>query len=910
MKLKKEQFEALIERESIADFIWIRSWKDIPNTNIGLFELENDRWGCIFQIKPSVYAGHGDAEKKLASFYNTIDIPGGSSIQFVSFASRNLTAYMDVYKNIHSEMSNVENREALNELREHTIDWIKKHSNENIFSQGNDLRLRNFMNLVAVTIPRKKTKDIDYTESEIISYFSKIEQTINDFKPTKFTSREWVILMREILIPDNPLWFPPDDRMTMLNYQVVNNDSIMTLEENAMGLGSMISKQEYMKLLEEQNLKFKEDDIEDENENLFSKLFKKKKKKEDLMAYTKWKAKTYTTKMFPHTVNMADVPLKFYDYLGTKISPNIPCPFFLSLIVYFEDREEMKKEVSDKAKWDMYQTNNLGDAVRFFPEVRDRGLEAEAINEMVHNGRMPMYASWSCTIMDSSESNVMRYGENLKNAFNASNWILQEETLIPHWVFLYHLPLNFEPYVLKDLAKRMNILFSNNCASITPLVTGESGYGNPTLVYTDRGGQLSGCDIFSSQTNFNFIVIGDSGSGKSYNMADFFKNYLMTGAKIRVIDVGRSYAELCTTIGGQYIEFTEEANICLNFFTNIQLDEDGNIHEDELQTIVPLIGLMAMQSVDSDTTNDMKIPVIKSRISEAVIRAFKSRQRNAGMQDVVEALEQIAIERKNETGEYDQLLADLTVALYPFGHPDGEYYKYFNGDNNLQFVSDFVVIELEEIDAKKHLKSVVLAAISHVINTEFFLSGDRKQSKILAIDEAWSIMDNRTVMQFIETVARRIRKYRGALGIITQNIADFKKNAATKAIFDTSAWKFYLEQSPDSLAAAQNSGDFHFGQTELYLLGTIKKRAPYYSEILIKNSSSGGFFVARLITDPVSHWIYTNAESDKKEIYKLMEKYNISSLEARMIIGSSYKNKTTEHEEYVKRLSEGKILSA
>jgi len=910
MALKKEEFESLIEREGLSDFIWVRSWKDIENTNVGLFELENDRWGCIFQIQPSMYAGYGgEAENKLSNFFNSVDIPPKSSVQFISFASRNLTAFMDMYKHTHSGNCNVENKEALQELREDTLNWIKKHSNENIFSQGNDLRLRNFMNLVAITIPKAKKGGIDYSESEIISFFSKIEQTLTDFRPQKFTSRQWVILMREILVPDKPLWYPPEDRINNLAYQVVDNNSILTLEDNCMGIGSMIKKEEYIKCLEEQNLKFDmtEDETENEDISFFQKLFRKKRKRTDLKAYTKWKVKTFTTKMFPRTVSMQEVPAKFYDYMGNKISPNIPCPFYLSLIVYFEGRESMKKEVADKAKWDMWQTNSLGDATRFFPVIRERAAEAEAINEMLHEGRTPMYASWSCSIMDSNESNVIKYAENLKNAFQSSNWIIQEEELIPHWIFIYHLPLNFEPYVLKDLAKRMNTLFSSNCASITPLVTGESGYGNPVLIYTDRSAQLAGCDIFSSSSNYNFIVVGSSGSGKSYSMADFFKNYLMTGAKIRVIDVGKSYKEFCSVIGGQYIEFTESAAICLNFFTKIKLDENGNIHEDELQTIVPLVGLMAMQSVDSDTTGDIKIPVIKSRISEAITRAFKSRQRNAGMQDVVEALEQIALEEKNEKGEYDQLLSDLIVSLYAFGNPEGEYYKYFNGDNNLQFNSDFVVLELEQIDSKKHLKSVVLAAIAHIINTEFFLSGDRKQKKILAIDEAWSIMDNAVVMSFIETVARRIRKHNGALGIITQTIADFSKNAATKAIFETSAWKMFLMQSADSIASANSSGNFHFSNTILALLNTIKSRPPFYSEVLIKNDG-GGFFVGRLITDKTSHWIYTNHPEDMSKIYDIMEKYQISSLDARLIIGKSEVEKTSIQEEYNKRLSEGKLI--
>jgi conjugal transfer ATP-binding protein TraC len=906
MSFKKEEFQALLEREGVADFIWARTWKNIDGTNIGLFEMANDRWGCVFQIFPPVYVGP-EVERRLGAFFNGIEIPDKSSVQFFSFASRNLTGFREAYINNHNTPANIEYNEVLEELMHNREEWIKVHSNKNIFSKGNDLRLRNFVNLVAITIPKNKKEGIPFTESELISYFSKVEQGLNDFGPRKFSRREWVALMREILIPDNPMWFSPDDQLTTLNVQCVDNNSVLVLEDETktIGIGSMITKEEY----DNEQLRTTVTKVEtNEDKGFFASLFSKKKKaeEEERTAYTKWHAKVYTTKMFPNHVSLFGMTEKFYDFLGDKMSPNIPCPFMLSLIVYYEGRDKIRTEVGEKVKWNLWQTQSLGSAARFFPEILDRAREAEAINEMLHDGQSPIYANWTCTLMDSDLLRVAEYGEILKKEFLKDNWILQEEILIPHWLFIYSLPLNFEPYVLKDLAKRMNTLFTANAAAITPIITGEKGYGDPVLTYIDRGGQIAGVDIFSSPTNYNFIVVGSSGSGKSYTMADFFTNYLMTGAKIRVIDVGRSYIELCELVGGQYIEFTEEASMCLNFFTNIKLDKAGRVHEDEIQTIVPLIALMAMQSVSPEDVSDLKASVMAGYLSQSITLAFEARQRNSGMQDIVEALEQIQMKQKNDSGETDLMLNDLINALYPFGHVDGEYFKYFNGENNLKFRSDFVVIELEEIDSKEQLKSVVLAAIAHAINSEFFL-GSREQKKILAIDEAWSIMDNKIVVRFLETMARRIRKYNGASGIITQTIGDFYKNKATRAIFDSSAWKMFLQQSKESIQAATNKGELTLDEGLLALLQTVKTKTPYYSEILVKQDS-GAYFIGRLITDPVAHWIYTNHPKDMKEIFDITKRFGISKLDAKLIKGYSSKNKSTIEDEYKKRVENGKLI--
>lgn len=908
MAIKKDEFEALIQREGVMDFIWARSFEDIPNSEIGLYHLANDRWGCIFRINPPVYGG-AETEKKLSTFFK-VQLPNKSSIQLFAFSSRNLNLMKNAYEYIHQAPGNLEKQDVMKELCLNKVDWINTHANKSLYPRGIDFRLRDFVNLCCLTIPKKNENGIEIPKSEVINIFTRAFSSLSDFSPSKFKQVEYVKVMREILAPDMPLWNPPEDKKNFLNYQVVDNDSTLVIEEDThtLGIGKLISKKDFDKK-QLQDMSFLEEKVTEDTSlfSSFKNIFKKKEKEDDRTAYTNWHAKVYSTKQYPPYNSLYGMLKNFYDFMGTQIEPEVPCPFFCSLTVYIEDKEKTKKDVFEKTQWNLWQTSSLGNAVRFFPEIRDRAQESEAINELINSGEIPMTAMWSVVVMDSSLTRTNQYGERLRKKFMEDNWILQEESMIPHWVFLYSLPLQFEPFVLKDCSKRLNTLFSSNCASISPLMTGAKGFGDPVLLYVDRAGQLAGVDIFASQTNYNFIVVGSSGSGKSYAMADFFCQYLMRGAKIRVIDVGRSYKALCDVIGGQYIEFTEEADIRLNFFTNIQLNKEGEIHEDELQTIVPLIAMMANLSLSQeDVDNNIDITVIAGYISKAVSMAFSARERNAGMQDVIIALETIQRDTKGEIGETSKILNDLVIALYPFGDPKGEYYKYFNGTSNLEFRSDFVVIELEEIDSKDLLKSVVLAAISHKINTEFFL-GDRLQPKILAIDEAWSIMDNKIVVRFLETMARRIRKYFGASGIITQTIGDFYKNKATRAIFDSSAIKFFLQQSTESIEAAQNKGELNMNEGLVQLLTTVKSRPPYYSEVLIKQDS-GSFFIGRLITDKVSHWIYTNHPKDMAELNQIEEKFGVSNLDARLIKGYSQKKNISVDESYLERYNEGALI--
>lgn len=902
MAFKKEEFQALIEREGVMDFIWARSYKE--KSDIGIYELANDRWGTAIFIFPPVFA-NVNLQREMASLYNSVELPNNSSMQIFAFASRNISVFRDLYNKAHGSFSNIERTEALKELKENMEEWLKRHANESVFGERLDFRIRNFVNLITVTIPKKDKHGIEFSERQVYAFFNRLRSQMSFLYPQNCSQTEYIKIMREILIPDAPLWYPPKDTNTFLNYQVVDNDSVMTIEDEyeTIGLGKMISKQEFEEREQERIV------AKQEKKRGFLGLFSKKDE-EDRIAYTKWHAKVLTTKMYPAEIALVDMASILYDYFGERDAPPIPCPFFASLIIYFQDREKMKLEVTQKAQWNIWQTQTLGKAAKYFPKIIERAKEAESINKLVADGMATAYATLSLVLMDDKIEKVEKYAEIIKTQFlNHKNWVWQDESLIPHWIFLYHLPINFEPFVLKDLAKRMNTVFSENIATITPLVTGFKGVGMPVLTYVDRNGQICGVDIFESDTNYNAIVVGETGSGKSYTMADLFMNYLMNGAKIRVIDVGESYRGLCQFVGGKYIEFSPESNACFNFFTNIKTVKEGDrvrIHEEEMESIVPLIGLMAMTSLYAEDVSDTKTSALIGKIEQAVQMAHDMKQHNAGMQEVVMALEKLQDRYKSENKTIDEELDNLINALYPFGNPNGDYFKYFNGPNNIHFEdNDFVVFEIQELENKNQLKSVILASMIHMINKEFFL-GSREKKKIMAIDEAWSLLSDRNVARYTEKSARRIRKHKGSLIVITQSITDLTKNDATRAILINSEWRFFLQQRPDSIAQAKNNPDLKFSDSVISLLPTITKKSGLYSEMMVEQSGRS-FMIVRVVPDKVAHWVYTTHEDDMSEIRKIMKEKGISEIDARLIKGYSEKYGTTVEEEFIKRAEKGAL---
>ncbi|MFZ1243570.1 MAG: hypothetical protein WAR41_00750, partial [Azonexus sp.] len=108
-----------------------------------------------------------------------------------------------------------------------------------------------------------------------------------------------------------------------------------------------------------------------------------------------------------------------------------------------------------------------------------------------------------------------------------------------------------------------------------PLIAEWRGTRTPALVFGGRRGQLMTLDIFDNDLgNYNFAIIGAPGSGKSVLMNEMAWSYRAIGAKVWMLDLGRSFEKLCRKAKGTYIEFRPDVNICLDPFThNAPIDE-------------------------------------------------------------------------------------------------------------------------------------------------------------------------------------------------------------------------------------------------------------------------------------------------------------------------------------------------
>lgn len=845
-----DQLKALSDRRTLSKLLFHRAYfEEESNPDIGFYKMADGRIGTLFSVVPPPYLSKS-VEATIVNILGLI-VKDDTVVHINTFAGRNIANDLKEYKECHQPAHlNIKNPELVRDFTENRVKYYDKWTQDSMMGRDANLRARTFTHTVSVLFPP------DATDYEIKEQTAQIYGVLKDIGGKKMPAGEFIPLVREILDPEAKAWNFSNDRITKLNKQMSKSAKIQ-LSPNS-GLITLGEK-------------------------------------------GTWKAKVLTTDKFPHEVSLFEYQNAFFDALGNDYQIHLPCPFLLSLVVKYTNVEERRKSVISKAKWNIGQLSGLGLVVeKKMPHIKTRRQESEAVIQLIDEmGEIPLDAMLSITVFEQNEDRLNQYVGAFKKSFEGvkGRWIWKEETYsqIAFQIMMMSINMQYsEP--IHDTISKMDINFKSNNAQIAPLIGDFKGNGGkPVHAYFGPTGQFIGLDYFASKLNYNVIIFGPMGSGKSFFANDFIMSGHAAGWDIRLIDFGRSYERLAKDIGGQFIEFPRDNDKCLNFFTYMNTKMTGGklvIHEDEFDTLVPIVGLMLGMNLrniykSEDSTSDKLMMIQASRfIIKAIERAFEVEKHNAGMKEVREAL----IEIKNDMieGAYNKdsvpvdsigLLEKMIIGVENFSIPGAPYFKYFNGVNNINLDSGFVITELDDIADSPIMPVIAMLVLQRMAQEAFvdYLKNPNK-ARVVGLDEAWRVIKSLLFASFFEDFARRIRKYKGITLIMTQTISEFFENSSSEAIFETAAWKVFMPQEAESIDKARKNGNVAMSDFECELLKSIKSKKPHFNEAIIKHS--GMLFKVLLKVTPDDYWLFTTDPKDRAVIHNVIKEKEMSMRDA------------------------------
>jgi conjugal transfer ATP-binding protein TraC len=457
------------------------------------------------------------------------------------------------------------------------------------------------------------------------------------------------------------------------------------------------------------------------------------------------RVQTLSVKRFPDRVAFGMAARFLGDPLsGTRgVRHNV----LISLNLHFPEPESARVRLTAERQWAANMA--YGPLVKFLPALAQRKHGFDVLFEALDNGDRPLKAYLGVVLFTPPDEAVAALS-NLRTYWRELGFQLMADRYFSLPLFLHCLPFGPDRQALRD-TMRYRTLAATHAVTLMPVFGDWKGTGTPVLNLVARSGQLMELSLFDTASNYNAVIAAQSGSGKSFLTNELLATNLSVGGRCWVIDVGRSYENLCASLEGQFVAFTREATLCLNPFELIRN------WEEEADVITALVTAMA---APTEPLGDYRTAGLK--------RALKGLWDTKGTGMSVDDLAEVLL------ADGDQRIRDVGQQLYPFTSA-GEYGRFFNGPNTIAFESDLVVLELEELKGRKHLQQVVLLQLIYQIQQVMYL-GERGQPKLVVIDEAWDLLTQGDVARFIETGYRRFRKYGGAAVTVTQSLNDLYSN--------------------------------------------------------------------------------------------------------------------------------------
>ena len=863
MSITQNNWRALLEEETLSEFINVVDYaKKDSIEDEGIFYCQNGYRGFGFLLEPSPFSGIND-HRGLSTFFD-LELPINSAIQIVSFPSRNLEAIFESYYAAHLDYGNVKEKERLQKHNENRLRWLKESIKNGLINDRYQFYPKNWVTVATVMVPEFDSKSgRELSDSDVFSLKSKALSKLSELNPSELQPGDLIKIMSELTEPFKNSWSSEYDENIEINKQIISSST-------------------------------KYYDLE---KGIF-------KIKDERKRFKDYYCQVMTTKKFPSSLNLGITQNLFLENFDNKIDePYLKNPFLNCVNIIVVDKQKEKRNLQAKTKNNQWQTKLMGPSVKFFPKLQEIDKESEQIDYLITNHNETIYKmQHSICVFSDSLSKLDEQVSHIESRFSKKNWELQVEIDLNIGVFLYSLPFQFDNRY-RDISQKFKTTLRGNNAAATALLNDMKGSFNkkPLSILFGRTGQVQFFDNFGEDGNANVVVSAGSRSGKTFWILDFVTQSLSAGRMVRIIEAGKNFEGLTQEFGGLFLKFTDDTNTCLNFFTDAKTvdGDDKELHPDEIMTIVPLIGLIVgkqlISSSDDDYQEKSDSAIIGAYVERAVRNAYRNETRQCGLYHVKQELTSIHKKILDEEKFNDERLRDLIIAISPYADPNGRFYQYFNGQRNVYFSGNpLVVFELNELKNKdENLMFVVLMALIKNVANEFYGKELEDVLKNLICDEAWMILDHPFIASFLIRIWRTIGKHKGAGISISQDVNLYFKNDDMQAIYDNSTYKVFLKQNSDQIDRLVKDNKLTADAFLVEKLKSLRSRAGLFSEMLVQIENS--FFISRIITDRFSFYLYSTPEK-VPNFNEVMKKLDIKKNETAYIFSlvDTYKGMTIE----------------
>ena len=306
---------------------------------------------------------------------------------------------------------------------------------------------------------------------------------------------------------------------------------------------------------------------------------------------------------------------------------------------------------------------------------------------------------------------------------------------------------------------------------------GRDKFGSNVLVDFDRRAE--------DKTTSNILILGNSGQGKSYLLKLILTNIREAGKSIICLDPENEYEEICSALGGCYIDFMsgkyminplepkawsngDEVDIDpgtpITFRKATRLSQHiaylkdffrayKDFSDSQIDTIEILLSKLYARFGITDSTDYSKLKATDYPIMEDFYKLCEE--------------EFYGYDKQQKYLYTEETLQEVCLGIHSMCV--GAESKYFNGHSNITD-NEFLVFGVKGLlDTNKRLKDAMLFNILSFMSNQLLGKGNT----VASVDEVYLFLTNMTAIEYIRNCMKRVRKKESSIILASQNIEDF-----------------------------------------------------------------------------------------------------------------------------------------
>jgi hypothetical protein len=370
-------------------------------------------------------------------------------------------------------------------------------------------------------------------------------------------------------------------------------------------------------------------------------------------------------------------------------------------------------------------------------------------------------------------------------------------------------------------------------------------------------GEMVHLDLWARETeNWNVLVVGSSGTGKSFTINQLLLKNLPKNPYVMIIDKSQSYKALCRLAGGRYLNYDLDSKHHLNIFDYPKEEIkalDGEIDPDHIASIIMYLGVVLANIKENRIEEAEELD--KALLQEAVKETYRNCIRE-GRVPLLSDLKETLIKRADDktVPAQFQYICRKQAEVLKLYTGKGMYANLTDRESTVKADNSFIVFDTSGIsDNDKKAVGLAVFGISNYCLLKAKENKELNRLSQLAMDEAWYLAQYPAGLSFLLRIAKTARHLRLQPIFATQEIGEFFGVKGVEAILKNTSTKILLKLVGDDIDHAK--GLLQLNPTQVEKVMNLHLVKGVYSQAMIHQTLRQG--IVNIYPDELAYHIAT-----------------------------------------------------